>query len=53
VLLDAFAMGHVDGDESPQLVVVGQVDQAEAAASQNALDAVAADVDGRSRIGRR
>jgi hypothetical protein len=45
---------HLDGHEPLQLLVVGQVDQAEAALTQEPLDAVAADVRGcgRGRNGR-
>ncbi len=35
---------HLDGDEPLQLVVVGEVDEAEAALAQDFLDAVATDV---------
>ena len=37
------AVRHLDGDEPLQLVVVGQVDEAEAALAQDPLDAVATD----------
>ena len=38
------AMRHLDGHEPLQLVVVGQVDEAEAALAQHLLDPVATDV---------
>ena len=38
------AMRHLDRHEPLQLVVVGEVDEAEAALAQHSLDAVAADV---------
>ena len=40
------AMRHLDGDEPLQLVVVGEVDEAEAALAQDLLDPVATDVRG-------
>src|SRR5207248_8177691 len=39
---DESGVRHLDGDASLQLVVVGQVDEAEAAPAQNPLDPVAA-----------
>ena len=38
------AMRHLDGDEPLQLVVVGEIDEAEAALTEDFLDAVATDV---------
>ena len=38
------AMRHLDGDETLQLVVVGEVDEAEAAFAQDFLDPVATDL---------
>ena len=37
-------MGHLDGDRPLQLVVVGQIDDAEAALSQDSFHPVATDV---------
>ena len=44
---DQLAVRHLDGDEPLQLVVVGQVDEAEAALAQDPLDPVATDLAGR------
>ena len=43
---DQLAMRHLDGDRPLQLVVVGQVDQAEAALAQEPFDPIATDVGG-------
>ena len=40
---DEPAVRHLDGDEPLQLLVVGQVDEAEAAFAQDSLDPVATD----------
>ena len=46
-------MRHLDGDEPLQLLVVGQVDEAEAALAQDFLDPVATDSLGlREGVGR-
>ena len=41
---DEVGVRHLDGHETPQLVVLGQVDQAEAALAKKPLDTVATDV---------
>jgi hypothetical protein len=39
-------MWHLDSDETLQLVIVGEIDQAETALAEQALDPVATDVRG-------
>ena len=42
-LRDQLGVRHLDGDGPVQLLVVGQIDEAEAAFAQHLLDAVATD----------
>jgi len=44
---DELGVGNLDGDEPLQLVVVGEVDEAEAALTQHILDSVATDLLGK------
>ena len=44
-------MRHLDGDEPLQLVIVGEVDEAEAAFAQDPFDPIATDVCGQDGIG--
>src|SRR5262245_33455017 len=47
-----FAVRYLDSDEPLQLVIVGEIDEAETALTEDFLDSITTDVRWRSRIGR-